>query len=72
MPVRNTDFGHLRDGFVRAVQARMKTSQLGAEESQVSFHTHTGIHTNTPLKASQRVAADFQVILPPKQGTKRR
>ncbi|TIB18716.1 hypothetical protein E3P92_00561 [Wallemia ichthyophaga] len=34
VPVRNTDFGHLRDGFVRAVQARMKTSQLGAEESQ--------------------------------------
>ncbi|TIA90826.1 hypothetical protein E3P99_01411 [Wallemia hederae] len=34
VPVRNTDFGHLRDGFVRAVQARMKTAQLGAEESQ--------------------------------------
>lgn len=35
VPVRNTDFGHLRDGFIRAVQARMKAVQIDAEEAQV-------------------------------------
>lgn len=35
VPVRNTDFGHLRDGFIRAVQARMKVVQIDAEEAQV-------------------------------------
>lgn len=34
IPVRNTDFGHLRDGFIRAVQARMKAVQIDAEEAQ--------------------------------------
>jgi hypothetical protein len=38
VPVRNTDFSHLRDGFTRAVQARQKiarTSKSLSEEDEV-------------------------------------
>lgn len=38
VPVRNTDFSHLRDGFMRAVQARQKiarTSKKLSEEDEV-------------------------------------
>lgn len=31
VPVRNTDFGHLRDGFIRAIQARMKLLKVSDE-----------------------------------------
>jgi hypothetical protein len=39
VPARNTDFAHLRDGLVRAVQGRLKTltkaGQLTEEEAEV-------------------------------------
>lgn len=33
MPVRNTDFGHLRDGFIRTIMASFLTRKIGQTES---------------------------------------
>lgn len=66
VPVRNTDFGHLRDGFIRAVQARMKATQLGAEESQVGVTQCIFSQTLTiPSKQVNESLQVFKTYFPP-------
>ena len=56
VPTRNTSYTHLRDGFIRALQARMtaaiKDGSLSvdeAEEAQSPFRKLKSLFPNTPL-----------------------
>lgn len=62
VPTRNTDFGHLRDGFVRALSARqksaLKSTSLSTEQSDTiseSISTFKNFFPNSSVPKGQEL-----------------
>ncbi|EST05176.1 Chalcone isomerase [Kalmanozyma brasiliensis GHG001] len=72
VPVRNTDFNHLRDGFVRALQARLKKalkSESVPREVEVQFEEDIrGVKESMPKGSVPKGSALDVVIAPMEKG----
>ncbi|CAO1629190.1 unnamed protein product [Sympodiomycopsis kandeliae] len=60
-PVRNTDFHHLRDGFVRAIQGKSKDDPQGSDDDLIGIAIQT-FKSSFP-KSSLKKHIDLDVVL---------
>ena len=77
VPTRSTSYSHLRDGFMRALLARMKLSHTRGsiteeeeEGAQSPLRTLKSIFPNTPL--AKHTPLDILVTAPPKDPARQR
>ncbi|PAV21859.1 chalcone-flavanone isomerase [Pyrrhoderma noxium] len=77
IPTRNTSFSHLRDGFIRSLQAHMslqlkngKISAQEAEEAQSPLRKLKSMFPSTPLKKGEPL--DILLLPPPKNPEEKR